>query len=255
MPPTTQHHHLSSHITTMKSRRFFLSLCQFLLLQKTHAECETEQDLDFESCDLIHLPDEALNDICHRIGLDLKSHVLPALLGMEEDEEAGVGEVKERFYTHEDYVRGAEECLMIEDEVNRLEEEDPDFEREALLEDPEVFAEMIAQIVSKDESLLKEISAKLAEDNDIMAELKDMLEENETLEQRPDVLGRLLAKYLSEDPSLLDEFDELFELVEVEANGDDEDNDGSDEEGDDFEDEDGGIEEDKLHGVDEKDEL
>ncbi len=104
----------------MNSKRFLLSLCQFLLLHKIRAECETEQDLDFESCDLIHLSDEALNDICLRIGLDLKGHVLPALLGMDEDEEAGVGEVKERVYTHEDFVRGAEECLMIEDEVSRM---------------------------------------------------------------------------------------------------------------------------------------
>lgn len=102
----------------MNSKLFFLSFCQLLILQITNAECETEQDLDFQSCDLIHLSDEALNDICHRIGLDLKSHVLPTLLGMDEDGEVGVGEVKERAYTHEDYVRGAEECLMIEDEVS-----------------------------------------------------------------------------------------------------------------------------------------
>jgi len=101
----------------MNSKLFFLSLCRIIIVQITNAECETEQDLDFISCDLIHLSDEALNDICHRIGLDLKRHVLPALLGMDEDEEAGVGEVTERVYTHEDYVRGAEECLMIEDEV------------------------------------------------------------------------------------------------------------------------------------------
>ncbi|KAL7482954.1 hypothetical protein ACHAW6_008605 [Cyclotella cf. meneghiniana] len=225
----------------MNSKLFFLSFCQLLILQITNAECETEQDLDFQSCDLIHLSDEALNDICHRIGLDLKSHVLPTLLGMDEDGEVGVGEVKERAYTHEDYVRGAEECLMIEDEVNRLEDEDPEFleqlEREALLEDPDMFAEMISQIISKDESLLKEITAKLAEDNDIMTEIRSMLEENEKLEERPDVLGRLLAKYLSEDPSLLDEFDELFELVEEAVNGDDEENFGTEEEGADVEDE------------------
>jgi len=139
--------------------------------------------------------------------------------------------------------------------VNRLEDEDPDFleqlEREALLEDPEVFAEMISQIISKDESLLKEVSAKLAEDNDIMADLGDMLEENETLEERPDVLGRLLAKYLSEDPSLLDEFDELFELVEETVNGDDEENYGSEEEGADLEDDEGN----QTYGTEEKDEL
>jgi hypothetical protein len=92
-----------------------ITLCHFLL--HINSECLNENDLDFESCDLVHLSNEALNDICQRIGLDLEGHVLPALLGMDEDEEAGVGEVKERDFTHDDYVRGAEECLLIEDEV------------------------------------------------------------------------------------------------------------------------------------------
>jgi hypothetical protein len=102
--------------------------------------------------------------------------------------------------------------------VNRLQDEDPDYleqlEREALLEDPEIFAEMITQIISKDESLLKEITAKLSQDKVLMVDANELLEENESLEDRPEVLGILLAKYLSEDPSLLDEFDELFELDE-----------------------------------------
>jgi hypothetical protein len=100
--------------------------------------------------------------------------------------------------------------------VNRLQEENPDYleelEREALLDDPEIFADMITKIISQDESLLKEISAKLSEDEELMTDAEKLLEENETLENRPDVLGFLLAKYLSEDPSLLDEFDELFQI-------------------------------------------
>lgn len=71
---------------------------------------------------------------------------------------------------------------------------------------------MITQIISKDASLLKEISAKLSQDKEIQSEMDDMLKEGETLEDRPDALGLLLAKYLSEDPSLLDEFDELFSI-------------------------------------------
>ena len=96
----------------------FLSLLLILLIQ-TNSECLTEDDLNFESCDLDDLSNSALNDICERIGLDLEGHVLPALLGVDEDEEAGVGETMGRDYTHDDYVRGAEECLMIEDEVRR----------------------------------------------------------------------------------------------------------------------------------------
>jgi hypothetical protein len=100
----------------MNSNLIILTLLHCLFLQ-IGCECLTEDDLDFESCDLVHLPNEALNDICERIGLDLEGHVIPVLLGIDEDEEAGVGEIKERMYTHDDYVRGAEECLMIEDEV------------------------------------------------------------------------------------------------------------------------------------------
>jgi hypothetical protein len=91
-----------------------------LIAIQINAECLTENDLDFESCDLVHLSNAALNDICERIGLDMEGHVLPALYGMDEDEEAGVGEIKSRDFTHDDYVRGAEECLLIEDEVSLI---------------------------------------------------------------------------------------------------------------------------------------
>ena len=100
----------------MNATILFICLLQILLIQ-ARGECLTEDDLDFESCYLADLSNSALNEICERIGLDLEGHVLPALLGMDEDEEADVGEAKERDYTHDDYVRGAEECLMIEDEV------------------------------------------------------------------------------------------------------------------------------------------
>ena len=215
------------------------------LLHQTICECLTERDLDFEACDLVHLSESALSDICDRIGLDLEGHVLPALVTeIDEGENEGVGDSKNRDFTHHDYVRGAEECLMIEDEVStcsccfpiifssceliqfiiiisrplikmiRLQDEDPDLirqlEREALEEDPDTFADMITQIISNDEVLLKEITEKLAEDEELMADAKEMLEMGETVETRPDVIGFLFAKYLAEDPSLLDEFDELF---------------------------------------------
>lgn len=103
-------------------------------------------------------------------------------------------------------------------QVNRLQDENPDYlqelEREALLEDPEIFAEMITQIISNDEALLKEITTKLAGDKEFMADANELLEEGETLSDRAEVIGVLLAKYLSEDPSLLDEFEALFETVD-----------------------------------------
>ena len=104
-------------------------------------------------------------------------------------------------------------------QVNRLQDEDPNYleelEREALLEDPEIFAEMITHIISKDEDLLKEIVAKLSEDKELMADASDLLADGETLENKPEVVGILLAKYLSEDPSLLDEFEKLFDIEVV----------------------------------------
>ena len=49
-------------------------------------------------------------------------------------------------------------------QVNRLQDENPDYlqqlEREALLEDPEIFAEMITQIISNDDALLEEITTR-----------------------------------------------------------------------------------------------
>lgn len=102
------------------SQPFFITITLLhCLLHQTIGECLTEKDLDFEACDLVHLSDSALSDICDRIGLDLEGHVLPALVTeMYEDEKEGVGEYKNRDFTHDDYVRGAEECLMIEDEVS-----------------------------------------------------------------------------------------------------------------------------------------
>lgn len=103
--------------------------------------------------------------------------------------------------------------------MNRLQDDDPDYlqelEREALLEDPEIFAEMITQIISKDEALLKDIVAKLSEDKELMSEASELLPEGETLQSKPELVGILLAKYLSEDPSLMDEFDKLFDVGEV----------------------------------------
>lgn len=76
---------------------------------------------------------------------------------------------------------------------------------------------MITQLLSQDETMLKEITTKLAQDNqELMHDAKELLLEGETLEDRPDVLGILLAKYLSEDPGLLDEFDALFDMDEDE---------------------------------------
>jgi hypothetical protein len=196
-----------------------LHLLLFTHITNASPQCETEDDLVLETCTLKDLTDSVLIDICHRIGLDMETHVLPSLYDVNEDEEAGVGDTsiqQPRVYKHEDYVMGAEECLMIEDEMERLAREDPELldqlEREALQDDPELFAEIIADILTQDKSLLAEIVQKLSQDKpDFVKEMADgMLENGEGLEDRPDIVGYLLASLISEDDSLLDEYDLMF---------------------------------------------
>lgn len=131
-----------------------------------------------------------------------------------------------KAYKHEDYVLGAEECLNIEAEMIALEETDPDYldqlERESLAEDPEIVAEIIADVLQQDEKLLKDIAEKLMKDApDVVKEMEGMLGD-EKLNTRPDVVGFVIATLLS-DPeqdniSILDEFDsalaELFDETE-----------------------------------------
>ena len=132
-----------------------------------------------------------------------------------------------KAYTHSDYVLGAEECLNIEAEMIALEESAPEYldqlERESLAEDPEIVAEIIADVLRQDEKLLKDIAEKLMQDApDVVKEMEGMLGD-EKLNTRPDVVGFVIATLLS-DPdqdnaiSILDEFDsalaELFDETE-----------------------------------------
>jgi len=162
-----------------------------------------------------------MQDICNRIGLDMISHVLPYLLDDDESEQIETGDdggsTSIEIYTHEDFVRGAEECLLIEDEMNRLEKEDPEYlaqlEREALEDDPDIVAEIVADVLKQDDTLLKEIASQLMSDvPELMNEMNVMLGEGEKLEDRPDVVALLVAQLLSDEHNLdiLDEFDEAL---------------------------------------------
>ena len=181
------------------------------------APCETEDDLDFEGCNLIQLSDQVLTDICNRIGLDMEEHVLPTII---DDDDMG----EKKAYTHEHYALGAEECIMVEAEMERLVEEDPEelerMEREAMAEDPDILAEIIADVLQQDAKLLKDVAAKIKDAVDHADIVKDitenMLNEGDKLEDRPDILGYLVASIMVEDPEFLDEFDaqlseDLFE--------------------------------------------
>jgi hypothetical protein len=181
-------------------------------------QCETERDLNFEECNLIDLTDEVLTGICNRIGLDMIEHVLPTIVDEAEDtpnkEDGSGGDVKK--YTHEQYARGAEECLLVEAEMDRLAKEDPEaldqMEREALEDDPALLAEIISDVLSQDKQLLKDVATKIKKADDKAEIVKDiteeMLNEGEQLEDRPDILGYLVATIIIDDPEFLDEFDE-----------------------------------------------
>ncbi len=213
-------------------------------VKKTY-QCQSEIDLDFETCTLSDLSTDALREICDRIGLDVETHVLPYLYDDDADpfadslsdnnqnDDEDEGKKPPKTYTHEDYIKAAEECLLIEDEMERLAAEDPEMldrlEREALAQDPEILADVISDILGQDDSLLKEIVEKLlGEKPELMEDIEKegLLEEGETLGDRPDVVGYFLATLLSEDPDLLDEFDALlsedYEYEEEEEYGEEE---------------------------------
>jgi hypothetical protein len=209
------------------------------LLPFARGACQKEDDLNFENCNLIDLPDQILIDICNRIGLDMIEHVLPTI----------VEENNEQTYTHEQYAMGAEECLMVEAEMDRLAKEDPEaldrMEREALDDDPDILAEIISDVLKQDLELLNDVADKIKRSIDKTELVKDitegMLKKGEKLEDRPDVLGYLVASIMIDDPTFLDEFDaqlaegfestdwaeslaELEEEYEKEAEGADGDN-------------------------------
>ena len=216
-----------------------LIILSFLLATSLALQCETERDLNFEECNLIDLTDEVLTGICNRIGLDMIEHVLPTIVDEEEEtpNKDGSGDVKK--YTHEQYARGAEECLLVEAEMDRLAKEDPEaldqMEREALEDDPALLAEIISDVLSQDEQLLKDVATKIKKADDKAEIVKDiteeMLNEGEQLEDRPDILGYLVATIIVDDLEFLDEFDEQlaeggwydeedWEEYEEENNGD-----------------------------------
>eukprot|EP00573_Skeletonema_grethae_P010476 CAMPEP_0201698114 /NCGR_PEP_ID=MMETSP0578-20130828/17248_1 /ASSEMBLY_ACC=CAM_ASM_000663 /TAXON_ID=267565 /ORGANISM="Skeletonema grethea, Strain CCMP 1804" /LENGTH=230 /DNA_ID=CAMNT_0048184557 /DNA_START=12 /DNA_END=704 /DNA_ORIENTATION=- len=205
----------------MQIFKLFLLLQSITLFHLVHGACETEDDLDFEKCNLIDLSDRVLTGICNRIGLDMIEHVLPTIVDDDDEDNNnnnsnGAGEEGTKVYTHEQYAMGAEECIMVEAEMERLAVEDPEelerMEREAMAEDPDILAEIIADVLEQDEKLLTDVASKIKDATihaDIVKDIVEgMLNEGEKLEDRPDVLGYLVATIMVEDPDFLDEFDD-----------------------------------------------
>jgi len=205
-----------------KSLFALFALLQCNLFRLASGSCETEDDLDFETCDLEDLTDDVLTGICDRIGLDM-AEVMPYLL----EGEAGEGEANSdgdkeadaaaKTYTHAEYAQGAEECLAIEDEMDQMEHDDPEYleqlERDAIADDPEAIAEIIAQVLEQDDALLKEIARKIEKDKPLLVvEVEGLLGIDDKLEDRADVVGFIIAKMLAGDGDLdiLDEFDDAL---------------------------------------------
>ena len=208
--------------------------------------CQSEADLNFDTCKLEDLPKHALIAICDRIGLDMEQHVFPLLdldvlvddedadnvenddgdSGESEDETASgqhygatgerKGIMKER--DHADYVQATRECLLVEAEVDRMEEDAPDeledLERSMLAEDPGLLAEVVKDVLDRNPTLSAELEAELKEKEPaLFQDMMKVLAQDETLADQPELLADLVSLMLAETDSLnvgrvLDSLDE-----------------------------------------------
>ena len=178
------------------------------------AKCDSEEDLDFVTCDLKHLSKEALQSICTRVGLDLEKHIFPILDaeiigGIDDDASSEV----ERSI--EEYVWAAHECLLIEDEVDEMEDEDPEgleaLEMAMLEDDPALLAEVISDVLESNPALLQDLEEELKrEDPEHYQGMIEELAEGESLIDRPELVADLIALMLAENPdmALIDEIDD-----------------------------------------------
>mmetsp|Transcript_28078 Transcript_28078/g.81170 ORF Transcript_28078/g.81170 Transcript_28078/m.81170 type:complete len:239 (+) Transcript_28078:40-756(+) len=178
------------------------------------ARCETEEDLDFSSCDLKHLSKEALRNICLRLGLRLEEHIFPIL-----DSEIGVNEDGASEMTK--YVWAAQECLSIEIEVDEMEDEDPEgleaLERAMLDEDPQLLADILAEVLEKNPDLLNDLEAELKrEDPEHYQGMIEELSEGEALIDRPELVADLISLMLAENPDYMDVINEIDEDIAYE---------------------------------------
>ena len=180
-------------------------------------KCESEEDLDFVTCDLKHLSKEALRSICTRVGLDLEKHIFPILdaeIG-DIDDDASSSEVERSV---EEYIWAAHECLLIiEDEVDEMEDEDPEgleaLEMAMLEDDPALLAEIISDVLESNPALLQDLEEELKrEDPEHYQGMIEELAEGESLIDRPELVADLIALLLAENPdmALIDEIDDYI---------------------------------------------
>lgn len=187
-------------------------------------QCLVEEDLDFETCNVDDLPIDSLKAICTRLGLDMEENILSYLLEEEDEGEASADQEKaaanpDKEYTRENYVAGAYECLLIEQEMYEMEDEGMNPE-DFLAEDPEFLADIVKQMIEADPNIIKEVEEELKqEEPEFWNELSKKLKEGETLKDRPDLMAELLLHAVSEEPSL---FEEMFSDEGDDEEGDEE---------------------------------
>ena len=200
-------------------------------------KCESEEDLDFTSCDLKHLSKEALRSICTRVGLDLEEHIFPILdaeIGgidddYDEDDDGDASRPKvER--SREEYIWAAHECLLIENEVDEMEDEDPELleelEMAMLEEDPALLAEVVKEVLESNPTLLEDLEEELKrEDPEQYRAMIEELSEGESLIDRPELVADLISLMLAENPDMA-LVDEIDDHIVHDGDGDDPDDSG-----------------------------
>mmetsp|Transcript_5044 Transcript_5044/g.6661 ORF Transcript_5044/g.6661 Transcript_5044/m.6661 type:complete len:235 (-) Transcript_5044:168-872(-) len=188
--------------------------------------CLTYEDVDFESCNVEDLPVKELKEICERLGLDMESDIFSYIFDEHEDGEtdAAAAAKKEekdnetKEWTHKDYVAGAYECLLIEQEFNDNEADAPNID-DILEEDPEFLNNLIAQLMEHDPEIIDEVEMEMKRDHpEFWDDLDGNMKEGETLKDRPDMLSQILLQSLRDDPEILYQLfdDEEYEEMEVE---------------------------------------
>ena len=175
-----------------------------LMLTVSSSDCNTFADLSEETgCTLEKLPDDELISVCTGLGLDIES-----ILMISDEEEGKEGE-KESF-THDDYVKAAYVCKRMNEDLEKMLEEDPDalrkMEADMMREDPESMIEVITEVLKNDPNVIDELMKEL-EENDIetFTALKEELAEGETFHDRPELVTGLIIMMLAQEEEELNE--------------------------------------------------
>lgn len=196
----------------------------------TGKQCLTENDLDPDSnCSVDDLPIPGLEEICNRLGLNMHTHMFPSMFEEEydsilfnEDAESNEEDLVLPERKREDYIEAAKQCIAIEEELERMLEEDPDaleeLERELLQNDPELLSEVVADVLAQNPDLIAELEEEIkAEDPELYKAIMEELEEGQSLADRSDILAEIVSIMLEDDPSLYEqldgEFDELLQQI------------------------------------------